>query len=200
MSEASSLVDSIVRDRLAKRLKTEGFKKHSRTWVRSNAALSHVVNVQASQWNFEDQAKFTINLGVYVPAVAERRGIVAKGSYPKEYDSTVRARIGSLMPDRLDHWWAVSRASDLASVAADVEETFMRFGAPWLASLATVEEVFKLLLGRGDDLMAASAALALDRRADAEQIIAKAIASANPVFAPTVLRFAQKHGVPVAAA
>jgi len=58
--------------------------------------------------------RFTLNIGVYYPEVAELHGLTAEGKYPREYESTLRVRIGTLMPGGHDHWWEVRGGSDLA--------------------------------------------------------------------------------------
>src|SRR5262245_58254178 len=105
MSEIADLIDTVVRLGLAPHLRSSGFKKHSRTFTFETGACTQIVNVQASQANIGSEGRFTLNLGVYFPAVAKRRVMVARGAYPKEYEGTLRARIGSLMPGNRDHWW-----------------------------------------------------------------------------------------------
>ena len=48
-----------------------------------------VVNVQSNRWNTADEAKFTINLGLFFPAVSlVSRGLSPFKGKPKEYDCT----------------------------------------------------------------------------------------------------------------
>ena len=194
------MINAVIGERLERTLRASGFRKHARTFVRDAGVATQIVNVQASQWNEGDEGQFTLNVGVYFPAVARRRGIVASGAYPKEYDSTHRERIGFLMPDRQDHWWCVTANSDLAEIAAAVDESYCRFGAPWLESMLDLSVVLEVLVRRGESLMAAAVALELNRPDEAATIIADAYGHARPAFAPTVRRFAERNGIVLPAA
>jgi hypothetical protein len=88
---------------LAPLVKKEGFSKSGRNFHRQSGNNWLVVNVQASQGNIGTHGKFTINLGVYLPEVSLLVSDPLRGK-PKEYDCTVRKRIGCLMPGARDHW------------------------------------------------------------------------------------------------
>ncbi|HEY0158042.1 MAG TPA: DUF4304 domain-containing protein [Thermoanaerobaculia bacterium] len=113
MSEIATVIDTVIDRGLRRTLKESGFKKHGRTFVREAGAAAQIVHVQASQWNQGAEGNFTLDLGVYFPAVAERRGEVARGAYPREVDSTYRERIGYLLPEQNNRWWELTATSDL---------------------------------------------------------------------------------------
>lgn len=76
-----------------------GLQKHGRTFVRDTGAAAQIFNVQASQWNQGAEGNFTLNLGVYFPAVAERRGQLAPGAYPRDVRQFAE-RQGIALPER----------------------------------------------------------------------------------------------------
>lgn len=194
MSEIADLIDAVVREGLAPHLRSRRFEKHARTFTFEAAACTQIVNVQASQWNEGRDGRFTLNLGVYFPKVAERRGRVAKGAYPKESESTLRIRIGRLMPDNLDQWWEIHDGTDTRRLSDEVVNAYATCGEPWLNEVMVLENVLPRLR-KGDLLMAAATALELGKRDVAREIVSEALSRANPEFAPTVRRFAEKQGI-----
>jgi hypothetical protein len=45
-------------------------------------------------------------------------------------------RIGGLMPNKRDHWWEVSPATDDDALATKLRNAVVEFGLPWLAKFA----------------------------------------------------------------
>lgn len=133
MSEISRIIDGVIKLSLAKTLKEEGYRKSARNFHLVSKTVVRMVNVQASQGNFGNEGKFTLNLGVYLPAIANflSNGL-GQGELPKEYQCTVRERMGELMPRHRDHWWAINPKSDLHAVAEEVNKAWLKCGKPWL--------------------------------------------------------------------
>ena len=130
MSEVSQSIDQVVRRGLHPLLREQSFKKKGRTFRRDSAGAIQVVNIQGSMTNSGDSGRFTMNLGVYFPAVARLVGTETES--PLEYECTLRSRIGRLMPARGDHWWELDAATDVDALAADVADAYRRFGEDWL--------------------------------------------------------------------
>jgi hypothetical protein len=111
MSERGKLIDDVTRPGLAIAPKKLGYRKSGRTFYQVHDARTEIVNVQASKSNMGDMGDtgtFTINLGVYFPAVATiTNALPITGVFPKEYDSTVRKRLGMLVDGDRDFWWTV---------------------------------------------------------------------------------------------
>ncbi len=131
MSEITPSIDEVIRLGLADWMKTHGFKKTGRNWHKRQNDNWLIVNVQASQGNMSDEGKFAINLGVYSPAIAMLAGQKPLTGKPKEYESTIRIRLGVLANGH-DHWWGITSNSDLNAVSADIVEKMRLFGLPWL--------------------------------------------------------------------
>ncbi|MBT2786735.1 DUF4304 domain-containing protein [Halomonas sp. ISL-106] len=49
-----------------------------------------MINIQASQFNNSSEWSFTINVGVYFPAIVEITGGSPVNGMPKEYNCTTR--------------------------------------------------------------------------------------------------------------
>ena len=84
-------------------LRKRGFKKRRNRFRRSDDAGRQVVDFQASQWGSRDEVGFTINLWVGVTELTEA-----------DTDSHVQQRVGALIEDGEDHWWAVEPDTDTA--------------------------------------------------------------------------------------
>lgn len=96
MSEIARSIDEVIRLGLADWMKAHSFKKNGRNWHKNQGGNWLIVNVQASQWNMGNEGKFTINPGVYATAIAALAGKKPLEGKPKEYESTVRERLGVL--------------------------------------------------------------------------------------------------------
>ena len=163
-SSIALVIDRVIRadGGLASWMKAQAFKKHSRTFVRSVGPISQIVNVQASQGNFAEAGKFTINLAIHHLGLAEVRGNPTRGAYPKEYECLLRERIGKLMPQQLDHWWQVRAEEDVATLAIEVRDTYVRYGEPWLQLHAEEPTLLSALRAQGGSDAVAAAVYAGD--------------------------------------
>jgi len=168
--DPAELIDAVVAQGLAPLLKSHGFAKAGRSFHRPRGNRWQVVNVQASSGNSAAQARFTLNLGLCIPEVDLLAGQAPPKAKPKEYECTLRERIGLLMPQAKDHWWTLGPDSDPAALAPDVAATFAGYGLPWLEGYADLAEVAALLADAPTILAAAAALAAGDREAAARRI------------------------------
>jgi hypothetical protein len=143
--EPTKLIDQIVSTHLKPALLAKGFRKQGSTFWRDRGEVIDVMTVQKSQWNDGQAARFTVNMGVYWKRIHELLGEPVKTIPPKEYQCTIRQRLGRLFsvtpefPNGLDHWWEVNPATDLAATASEVVDRIERFGVPWLERLHDLE-------------------------------------------------------------
>jgi hypothetical protein len=122
-SEPSAVIDQVVSGYIAPLLKTEGFKKTGRTWIKESADFSYVVNVQASQWNgSETGASFTINYGIYIPSIYESLFGMQKPKAPKEYDCVLRKRVTE--STKAEVWWCIYDDTDIEKLGGEVGAIF----------------------------------------------------------------------------
>lgn len=144
MNHPSDLIDELVKTHLKPALKELGFKSKSSTFFRQNGELVEIISPQKSSWNDANESKFTINLGVYWPKVHEILGGLIASLPPKEYDCTIRKRLGSLFDNGKDFWWSVSPNSDIGQIGADVVEKVRHYELPWLVRATSVDEAIKI--------------------------------------------------------
>jgi hypothetical protein len=121
-----------LQSKLLPHLKNLGFRVRGSTFNRTTAdGLVHIVQVQTGRFDPPDSksisrikddlyGKCTVNVGVYVPEVAQYVGGGEAGAFVQEHDCCVRARLGQLGPERADVWW------DLGNVATAFSEIWLR--------------------------------------------------------------------------
>jgi hypothetical protein len=90
--------------------------------------------------------KFTINLGVYMPALARQLLLPMPKGWINQYDCHLRQRIGMLFADPADTWWSLADADLAAEVA---REAVSHFALPWLESVSTVDDIHRRYLTHG---------------------------------------------------
>jgi hypothetical protein len=186
-------------------MKQHGFAKSGRTWRRRGDGHVQVVNVQASGWNSCERGSFTVNLGVYFPAVADIVGEPPARSAPSDMDCQLRQRIGGLMPAGSDHWWEVRPGSSLLEVADDVVSAVTTLGLPWLDAHSSLESA---LAAAGtpaywlSDVQAAAICIALGRSAEAAVWLSRLrdhfLNKGRPADAERWLAWGRERGVVVA--
>ena len=193
MSEIGKRIDSIVRERLAPLLKKNGFKKKARNFYREYPDRVEVINVQASQWNEGNEGKFTINVGVYFPEISKIIEAPPFRGEPKEYDCTVRERIGLLTPENKDHWWLLDGSVNDLEVSEDVANQVEEICLPWLSKMSDLENV-KNHVVKNMAFVAAGIALYQGNRNEASTLIEKALKQ-KPLAKSKINSWGKKHGV-----
>jgi hypothetical protein len=144
MNHPSDLIDELVKTQLKPALKVLGFKSNASTFSRQNGRLVEIISAQKSLKNNANGANFTINLGVFWPEVNEVLSGDHYKSSIKEYDCTLRRRIGQLFDKSEDFWWSVSPNSDIQLIGADVLGKIRTFALPWFIRATSIEEAVKL--------------------------------------------------------
>jgi hypothetical protein len=114
-------------------LKGYGFRGSGRTFNRTTSdGLTEVVRMQMGSFDPPGTTyvpglrenlygRFTVNLGVFIPEVAEHYGGGRSKSFVQEYHCCVRTRLPFLGPEHKDIWWNI-RADE-----AFTEELLRRF-------------------------------------------------------------------------
>ena len=118
--------------RLRPTLKEWGFRARGRAFNRATPdELTEVIQLQMGSFDppgttyipglrENRYGMFTVNLGVFVPEVAEQYGSGAPKSFIQEYHCCVRTRLALLGPEHRDVWW------EIGSNDALVEEMLRR--------------------------------------------------------------------------
>lgn len=135
VSEIGKVIDLVISQAVTPIMRSDGYRKTGRTFHLAEPDHIRVVNVQASQWNFGVTGRFTVNLGVYFRPVEALLASRPLPGLPKEYQCTLRARIGSLMPDDVD-WWEITTSTDIDDLAQTVAAACTTFALPWLVTFS----------------------------------------------------------------
>jgi hypothetical protein len=126
-------------------LKSLGFKKIGNYYNRTvQDGLVQVVGFQSGQAGSTVHGKFTINLGVYVPCIAEIEGNAATGRCVTDAHCEIRSRLSEVCGFGRDKWWQLDEsAAESGEVVADV---LLSHGVPFLeryASNAAIIDCFE---------------------------------------------------------
>ncbi|MFO3706947.1 DUF4304 domain-containing protein, partial [Xanthomonas codiaei] len=135
-SEFVKAVDEVQRA-LRPSLKEQGFKVRGRTFNRlTKDGLTQVVNLQMGTSDPPGttyvpglrenmHGLFTVNLGVYIPEVSELHGGGPAKSWIREYDYSIRCRLGPASGTAQDLWW---HARSPAYAVANIQPMLLSYG------------------------------------------------------------------------
>lgn len=193
MSEISKIIDTIIRGGLAALLKDHGFKKKGRNFYREHNDRVELINVQASQWNQGAEGEFTVNVGVYYPAISAIVGAPAIQGMPKEHDCAVRQRIGLISEERKDAWWSVTATCDKDYIAEDLATKVEMLCLPWLNTMSKLDEV-KAHVAINTPLLAAGIALYQGNDAEAKEYLNQSFKK-QPMAKSRATAWGKKHGL-----
>jgi hypothetical protein len=159
-SEFVKALDGIQRA-LRPSLKEHGFKVRGRTFNRiTDDGLTQVVNLQMGPSDPPGttyipglrenmHGLFTVNLGVYIPEVAELHGGGPAKSWVQEYYCSIRDRLGPASGKNQDLWWHARNTSD---VIADVQPLLLSYGLMFLERFRSRDLILSELEGQGENL------------------------------------------------
>ena len=193
MSEIAKRIDTIIKEGLAPLLKNSGFKKKARNFYREFENRIEVINVQASQWNEGNEGQFTINVGVYYPDISEITDAPPVKGMPKEYDCTVRERIGLLTPENQDKWWKVDGSVNDQEIAENVAYKVKELCLPWLSEMSDLEKVKNYITNKLP-FVAAGIALFQGNHGEASALIEKALVQ-KPLAKSKIITWGKKHAL-----
>ena len=142
-------------------LSEHGFKVRGRTFNRvTDDGLTQVVNLQMGASDPPGttyipglrenmHGLFTVNLGVYIPEVAELHGGGPAKSWVQEYYCSIRNRLGPASGSPKDVWWQASASPE---VIQDVQLLLLSFGLVFLERFRSRDLVLSELDGKGENL------------------------------------------------
>jgi hypothetical protein len=172
MSQISILIDECIKLGIAGLLKSHGFKKSGRSWHKKIDENWQIVNVQASSGNLGSEGKFAINIGVFQSEIEAFCG-KSLTRKPKEYDSTIRRRLG-VTETKSDHWWSIDSNTDSQNIADDVVLKLENQGFSWLDNHLAVK-IVSASLAQQPSIQSFSAALLSGDKGEAIRRVKAAI-------------------------
>jgi hypothetical protein len=126
-------------------LQPAGFKRRGQLFERQVTDVVHLVQLQKSQSSNVQMIRVTLNLAIWVPAIAPvRAGVPDK---PSEPGSQWRERIGFAMPIRRDTWWDIESASASQKVAEEMCAALIDYGVPRLNTVSSSADLLDLWRG-----------------------------------------------------
>ena len=194
MSDIGKRIDSVIRLGLAPLLKREGFKKKGRTFHREWEDHIDVINVQADKWNEGNTGQFTINVGVYYPEIADITEALPVKGMVREYDCTIRDRIGMLSKKYKDEWWSIKAPTDEEALARDVADKVQSICVPWLTRMSDLETVKVSLANNQGAFVAAGIALHQGNREEAMAYLEQSFEQ-QPLAIAGAKAWGIKHGL-----
>jgi hypothetical protein len=151
-------------------LKAEGFRRRGDVWTEGDAETGWLlVNVQRSQYNTREKAKFTINTSVWPPGTAEISSEVLGQDWPPAPtgQAPFHARPGEVAPDLyggeprrrwwrpgraagpVDLWWSVGPRTDFSSLGRELATYCVERAVPWARERRHVDLAVGELVERG---------------------------------------------------
>ena len=128
-----------------------GFRRKAPHFFRQAGGLNHCIHFQASQWGSSDSGKFTINVYVTSP---ELYSAFCGQPFPKNPATAswpISQRIGFLLPKHCDHWWNISRASNLDIVGREVAESIEKYVIPFFERYPDANSLLTRALSESSD-------------------------------------------------
>jgi hypothetical protein len=193
MSEISKIIDGIIKSELAPLLKQNGFKKKARNFYRVHSDRTDVINIQASQGNEGLGGNFTVNVGVYFPVISKLTGAPPVKNQPKEYDCTIRERIGLITKENKDTWWEINSETNQDAMASDLSSKVNIICLPWLEKMASLDSV-KIGVEEKIPFVAAGISLYQGNKFEAKNYLEQCIKQ-QPLAKSRTITWGKKHGL-----
>jgi Domain of unknown function (DUF4304) len=132
--------------------------------------------------------------GVFFPAVAKLADQPEVKGVPKEYECTLRRRLGMLAHHERDHWWSVRPGTELAKTSRELADAWTEFGVPWMESVSTLQGTQAELERQGNPFMAGVVSLARGDRETAAALVVESLRRLPRAEART-REWAARHGL-----
>jgi hypothetical protein len=116
-------------------LKPLGFRKTGSTFTRDRGAVVQIANIQKSTTSDSTHIKVTVNLALWVKALAPiRAGVPDKEDV---WSAHWRVRIGEVGPERKDVWWSAASKAEAEFVGRQLAARLITFGLPQMEELSS---------------------------------------------------------------
>lgn len=129
---------------LAPFLKEHGYLKFGTTWNREYPEFIAVINIQGSKWNTTGEpVEFCINYAIVIADFYEECNNKPLSLPAREYDGVFRARLTD--QEFGDHWWKISRLSDIEPTAAQVRDWLSMKAFPLFDSIQSRSDMLNIV-------------------------------------------------------
>jgi len=125
----------LMKERIAPRLRELGLKGSGQNFNLPSESHWSLIGFQKSMFSDSQELKFTIN--IYVIKRKEWEKVRSERSYfPVKPNPTTKwgigweRRIGSLLPEKCDHWWTMKLNGNLEYISGQVVEYIAKYVLP----------------------------------------------------------------------
>ncbi len=123
-------------------LRPVGYRTAGSLFSRLSEDVIHLVEIQSSRGNTDLQARFTVNVGVFAPAV--EYADVRDRMRPSIAGAHWRWRLGSLSPEKKDLWWSVCTPAEAGAAARDIASRLSLYALPALAAVPNLQALVEV--------------------------------------------------------
>jgi hypothetical protein len=121
-----------------------GFRQRSQNFIGESPECWGVINFQKSRYSAADEKSFTINLAMASKRILAYCGETTTAPPPAYACHWANTRIGSLLPDSRDKWWAISNDDSYASIASEVANAVAELAIPLIKPRLTEQGLLEL--------------------------------------------------------
>ncbi|MDU1892585.1 MAG: DUF4304 domain-containing protein [Dysgonomonas sp.] len=128
--------------------KAMGYKKSGNNfrYYNSEEGWGKIVNFQKSMFYNKENIHFTVNVGIFSEKVYQYFS-QSPGDKFKEYNCTIRERIGSLMNTN-DTWYDINEETDVDKIYLKIEQIFVKYVHPFLNKFQSEKDILNELLNK----------------------------------------------------
>jgi hypothetical protein len=143
-------LDRLAKEYLTPVLKINGFKKKKLSWNRVRGLFVDIVDIQELPGSTEDNERFVLNVGVFVPDFYETVWGEPYKGFAKEVDAVYRVRLGDLLNEEFTKrvngaWLNLDTDSDIIEVGKELVSAIEKRVLPCLDSLSDYESLHGLV-------------------------------------------------------
>ncbi|GHA22220.1 hypothetical protein GCM10008090_35040 [Arenicella chitinivorans] len=139
------MLNDLIKTHVAPLLRQHGYRKKEMTWNKTEDTYVRVIDFQLSSYSDKKEESFTINLGVYSPAIWRVCWRKDPPNFIKEDACFPRFRVGQLFGgfsmDSTDHWWTCSEDTNLDELGIQISTVLENNCIPFVESLLSYEKI-----------------------------------------------------------
>lgn len=141
MINGQKKLEEIIKEVISPRFKQNDFKKSGRNYYKQTNNFGFTFNVQSSQFNTEDEVRFTFNIGIFVPSAYILINRVAEiPKIPRTIHCLHPIRIG-LLKDQIHNWYNIIESTNLSLLKEEVQEDLLKYVFPFYENFRSIDDV-----------------------------------------------------------
>lgn len=142
---AKEIEQGIIKEMVKPLFKKHQFNVAGKTFLKGEADFVKVFNIQSSAWNQKDSAKFTFNIGFFLPDTYEFWRQQPLPKHIKEYDCVFSLRPGPIIKSgSSDYWYTIDMLTDVSAVKNQIHDHLTNYILPFYHTYQTVADLLTL--------------------------------------------------------